>query len=389
MAALIGAGLQGFESCISETIMNSVFQPDWLSPPGDTIADVIEERGWDQKALGRRLGYTSKHISQLINGKAPITDETAVRLENVLGSSARFWMNREANYRAALATIEETKQHRQWISWTEKMPVKELMKIGAIPKRRLVESSKSAIVKDLLQFFSVASPGEWEQTYGQLQASFRRTRKEQSNTGSITAWLRLGELRAQSLEAPAYNESRFKKVLDEIRTLTIEESLDFEAELRYHCASAGVLFVLVPAIPGAHVSGVARWLSKRRPMIQLSLYGKKNDRCWFSFFHEAGHILFHRDHEDRIFLDDFQAAGQQSEEEEEANKFASRILIPEKYEEEMRTLHSRGDVIAFAETIGIHPGIVVGRLQHEKIIRQDWLNDLKGSFRFSEHHARQ
>lgn len=369
--------------------MTSVFQPDWLSPPGDTIADVIEERGWDQKALALRLGYTPKHISQLINGKAPITDETAVRLENVLGSSARFWMNREANYRAALATIEETKQHRDWVSWLDMIPVKALMQVGAIPKRRLINSSKPAIVKDLLQFFAIASPDEWEKTYGKLQASFRRNRKDQSNVAGITAWLRLGELRAQNLDTPAYNESRFKKVLEEIRSMTAEETLDFEAELRALCASAGVLFVLVPALPGIHVSGVARWLGRNRPMIQLSLYGKTNDKCWFNFFHEAGHILRHRDHEDRIFLDDFLTNGLHSREEDEANEFAAHMLIPEKHGEKLLTLRSHRDVITFAKTIGIHPGIVVGRLQHEKIIRQDWLNDLKVSFRFSEHHARQ
>ncbi len=82
------------------------FRPDWISPPGETIADLIEEREWTQADLAKRLGYTTKHISLLINGKAPITEETALKLENVLGSSASFWLSREAQYRAKLAQQE-------------------------------------------------------------------------------------------------------------------------------------------------------------------------------------------------------------------------------------------------------------------------------------------
>ena len=82
------------------------FTPDWISPPGDTIADLIEERNWSQDELEKRLGYTPKHISLLINGKAPITEEIAIKLENVLGGSASFWLSREAQYRARL-TLQE------------------------------------------------------------------------------------------------------------------------------------------------------------------------------------------------------------------------------------------------------------------------------------------
>ncbi len=83
------------------------FTPDWVSPPGDTIADLLEERDWTQAQLAEGLGYTTKHISLLIDGKAPINEETALKLEQVLGSTAAFWLNREAQYRAGLARIEK------------------------------------------------------------------------------------------------------------------------------------------------------------------------------------------------------------------------------------------------------------------------------------------
>jgi HTH-type transcriptional regulator / antitoxin HigA len=85
------------------------FAPDWVSPPGSTVADLIEERGWTQQELAQRLGFTTKHISLLINGKAPVTEEIAVKLERVLGSTMRFWMTREAQYCEALARLEKRK----------------------------------------------------------------------------------------------------------------------------------------------------------------------------------------------------------------------------------------------------------------------------------------
>ena len=84
------------------------FEPKWLlPPPGETILDILEERNWTQSEFARRAGYTTKHVSQLVRGKAAITEDTALRLERVLGSSAKFWLSREARYREAIARAEE------------------------------------------------------------------------------------------------------------------------------------------------------------------------------------------------------------------------------------------------------------------------------------------
>ena len=84
------------------------FTPDWVSPPGDTIDDILEERGWTQVDFAQRLGYSIEFISQLIKGKAPINEDTAIKLEGVLSSTAAFWLKREAQYRTALARKEDT-----------------------------------------------------------------------------------------------------------------------------------------------------------------------------------------------------------------------------------------------------------------------------------------
>jgi HTH-type transcriptional regulator/antitoxin HigA len=369
------------------TELGAPFAPDWVSPPGDTILDLIEERGWTQTELASRLGYTEKHISQLINGKVSLTDEVALCLERVLGSNAGFWLAREAKYREHSARLEAAKIQAGWINWLDELPLKELMDSEVITKRRNVVNQKLLIVNDCLRFFGVASPKEWQTYYGGMEASFRRSRVEQSNIGAISTWLRLGERKAELLDLPKYDKQRFEKILKVIRDLTIEEPKVFEPRMRELLREAGVAFVLVPAIPCAHVSGVARWLSPTKPLIQMSLYGKTNDKFWFTFFHEAAHILLHADtKEDKksVFLDDPNSNHVNNPQEHEANQWAGNWLIPEQYAELLSSLQSKSKVTDFAKQIGIHAGIVVGRLQHDGLIDPSWMNGLKQRFQFKK-----
>lgn len=363
------------------------FSPDWVLPPGESVLDLAEERGWTQAELARRLGYTEKHISQLINGKVPLTVDAALRLERVLGSTVDFWLALEANYRKHCARLEAAKTHEGWISWLEELPIKELMGAGAIPKVRNDVKNKPSLVDACLRFFGVASPDDWRAHYGAMQIAFRRSRAEQSDVGAISAWLRLGEQKAEKTDGAKYDKARFEKALKAIRGLTCESPEVFEPEMRRLLREAGVTLVLVPAIPRAHVSGVARWLSPTRPVIQLSLYGKTNDNFWFTFFHEAAHILLHantKEEKKSVFLDDPNASHSDDPQENEANQWAGDWLIPPQNKVLLASMRSKEAVISFAGEIGIHPGIVVGRLQHDGLIDPSWMNGLKQSFRFRQ-----
>lgn len=370
------------------TEQSTPFAPDWVLPPGESILDIAEERGWTQAELAQRLGYSEKHMSQLINGKVPLTVDAAQRLERVIGSTMDFWLALEANYQKHKARLEVTERHAVWVPWLEELPLKELMSCEAIPKQRLDSKNKPGLVEDCLRFFGVATPDEWRAHYGGMQMAFRRSRAEQSDVGAISAWLRLGEQQAEKLDGPKYDKVRFEKVLSTIRGLTCEQPEVFEPQMRKLLHEAGVLLVLVPAIPRAHVSGVARWLSPTRPLIQLSLYGKTNDKFWFSFFHEAAHILLHANNKEEkksIFLDDPNAAHTNDPREHQANLWAGDWLIPPQYADRLSGLHSRSAIVNFATEIGIHPGIVLGRLQHDGLVHfATPLNDLKQSFRFKD-----
>lgn len=367
------------------TELSADFAPDWVSPPGESILDIAEERGWTQAELSQRLGFTEKHISQLINGKVPLSLDAAQRLERVVGGTVEFWLAREANYQHHQARLDAAEKHASWIPWLDELPVKELMDAGSISKQRFVAKNKASIVKDFLRFFSVASPTQWRAHYGGMEVAFRRSQAEQSDVGAIAAWLRLGEQQAEQMSLPKYNKARFEKALIKIRALTCEPAETFEPQMRRLLAEAGVRLVLVPAIPRARVSGVARWLSPTQPLIQLSLYGKTNDKFWFTFFHETAHILLHAadaEAKKSVFLDDPNAAHTDDPQEHEANQWAGNWLIPEQYSDRLAELKSKASIQAFAEELGVHPGIVVGRLQHDRFLHYSAMNDLKQKLDF-------
>jgi HTH-type transcriptional regulator/antitoxin HigA len=368
---------------LHQPISAESFSPDWVSPPGDTILDFLEERDWTQQQLADRLGYSLKHVNQLIKAKVPLTEDAAIRLQNVLGASVGFWLTREAQYRERMALLDAAERQIAMVPWLERFPIKEMMDAGALGKRRVDAKSKPQLVGELLGFYGVASPAQWETQYECMQLSFRRSREDQADVAAISAWLRMGEKVVEKLDGPPYDETRFKTALTEIRGLTSLQPNEFQPRMQQLLHEAGVAFVLVPALPRAHVSGVARWLNAHRPLIQLSLYGKQNDKFWFSFFHEAAHILLHGRQKKSVFLDDPTKSGSLSKEELEANAWARDFLIPTKLAAAMASLpKTKAAVTKFARSIGVHPAIVVGRMQHDRLLDVTWLNDLKVSFVF-------
>src|SRR5688500_14425455 len=103
MAPSIGRTSPRSASSSSETTMTErPFTPDWVSPPGDTISDLLEERGWSQAELAERTGFTRKHVNDLVQGRATISAATASKLSMTLGAPVQFWLTREAQYRAAI-----------------------------------------------------------------------------------------------------------------------------------------------------------------------------------------------------------------------------------------------------------------------------------------------
>lgn len=349
-------------------------EPDYAVPPGATLAETLDAIAMDQRELARRADLAEKTVSQIINGHAPITHETAIKLERVTGVPARMWNNLETAYRERRARIEDRIRLEENIGWLKTIPLKELIQRGMVDPVK----DKVAQLQAVLAFFGVASPAEWEKQYLEACPAYRKSDCFRSQPGATSTWLRIGQLRGMTIEAEPYDAGRFRKALIEARKLTTESPEVFGPKMKELCRQAGVVLVFVKEIKGCPVSGATRWLTPTRPLIQMTLRYKTNDHFWFTFFHEAGHIL--NDSKKEVYIEDKQ---EDSWREERANQFARDFLIPPSEAVALPALKSKADVVRFAKRIGIAPGIVVGRLHHDGM-PHSYMNDLKERFAWSE-----
>lgn len=346
------------------------YMPDYVSPPGDTLIETLESLDMSQTELAKRMGRPIKTINEIIKGKTAITPETALQLEKVLRVPARFWNNRERLYRECVAREMEQAQLREDLTWLKGLPVSEMIKHGWISK----EANKVKQFATVLQFFGVAGVEQWRKIWTEPLVAYRESHVFKSRLGALSAWLREGELEAQQQECSLYKKAAFKERLSVIRALTKEPDPDrFVPLLVTLSAQAGVAVVFIPELQGVKVSGATYWLTAHKPVIQLNLRYKTNDHLWFTFFHEAAHILLH---EKRLIVEDLDG---KRELEDEANTFSGNFLIEQKeYQRFVRSRKfSKASVSTFAEKVDIAPGIVVGRLQHDQYLPFTHLNDFK------------
>lgn len=367
---------------MSEMIRNQ-YTPDVVSAPGETLEEVLEARGMSQAELSERTGRPKKTINEIIRGKAAITAETALQLEKVLGIPAAFWIAREQNYREALARSRELDEFSRETDWLDRIPYRAMVKLGWIAGHR----DKALQLEEVLRFFGVASPASWNGLWNASSIAFRQSRTFSSEPGATAAWLRKGEIDAANQSCQEFSANAFKQALSRIRALTRDLPREFVRVVRDECCAAGVCVAFVPEIPGTKVWGATRWLSPTRALMQLSLRYKTDDHLWFTFFHEAGHILLHGRRDVFIEEDEKEA----STKEDEADTFAREWLIPENLYRSFRRRGSYSCAAAsrFAHELGIAPGIVVGRLQHDELMARFQCNDLKRHFEWGSDTAKE
>ena len=361
---------------MADTTLNQ-YVPDYLVPPGEVLEEYLEAYSMTQAELSARTGLTKKTINEIIKGKSPITSETALRLERSLGRPAHFWNNLEGQFQEDRSRFAEEKRLEGHLDWLKKVPVSHLTKLGWLPKK----SDKISQLTEVLRFFGVASPEQWLTVWQEHQVAYRQTIRFEACAEFVSAWLRKGEIDARQIACEPFDRKRFQEALDVIRGLTMEEPKIFQPRLVDICASAGVAVVFIPELPKTGVYGATRWLGDKA-VIQLSLRYKSNDHLWFTFFHEAGHIIKHGRKE--IFIE---GNGMDSEKEEEANAFArDRLIPPADYRRFIASWDGRSlaPIEAFAEKIKIAPGIVVGRLQYDKRLPNSHGNKIKVFFRWSD-----
>jgi addiction module HigA family antidote len=340
--------------------------------PGEILQEALDERHMTQAELAERMGRPKKTINEIIKGKAAITPETALQLEAVLGIETIFWTNLEGAYRESLARAEERQRLEGEIEWLKEIPLKHMLSEGWIRKF----DDKVDQLREALAFFRIASTSQWQKVITAPQAAFRQSSAYEKDVAATAAWLQQGVIEASRVPCARFDPDTFRASLLEVRGLTREANPSvFLPKLHELCTKSGVAFILLKEVKGSRVSGVARWVSKDKGLIQLSGRFRVDDQLWFSFFHEAAHLLLHGRNE--VFLEGQKVADGRME--DEANEFAADFLIPKQFMTKVRAaIPTPATVIALSNELGIAPGIVVGRLQKEGIVTySDPMNHLK------------
>lgn len=340
------------------------FVPSYPVPPGETLQETIKALGISQVELSRRINLSPKTVNLIMKGKATLSSQTALGLEKVTGVPAHFWNNLESGYQEARSRVEERSALVKEIGFLDRIPVRELVKRKAIEDTK----DKAELLRRVFTFFQVSDTVSWERVWLQPSASFRQAATKSIEPGSVATWLRLGQLEAARIKCEGYSRRGFHSALEAIRGMTRENPSVYGRKMVDLCAANGVAVVFVPEIGGARAWGACWWSAPDKAVIQLSLRYKWEDHFWFSFFHEAAHLLLHRKRNTYVDFDNVQNA-----DEAEADRFSARILIPIALPKRPRLR----EIEAFAERIDLHPGVVVGRLQREGAIGYNVGNRLR------------
>lgn len=357
----------------------AAWTPTWAVHPGEVLEEHLEVQGLSQAEFARRADVSAKHVSTIVARKASVSLDTARAFERVLGLKATVWTRLQEAWDLHLSeqteqAVASTEAVRSWVG---QFPVDELRKRGHLPaSAKAVEDLYGA----LLTFFGVASKDAYSARFDRLAVQYRHSAAHRSDDACLRSWLQIGEIKAKGRKVRPYDGPLFSDLLKSVRSLTLQRVEEFLPALTDRCAQAGVQLVMVKPLPKTRLSGAAWWIASDQAVIQLSLRHKTNDHFWFSFCHEAGHILLHK--RDVIFADDESNVGSH-EAEEEADRFAECALVGPG---ELQSLVARpgplskNAVKVFAQKVGVHPGIVVGMLQHKGRLPWTHMNDLKARY---------
>ncbi|WP_027216891.1 HigA family addiction module antitoxin [Butyrivibrio fibrisolvens] len=337
------------------------------TPPGATIKEQLNDKGMSQKEFAARMDMSEKHISKLINGEVQLTPEVAVRLEVVLGVPAKFWNNLEAIYREKLIKAEAENTMDADEKLAKQLPYKEMSKFGWIPETR---DSKEKVV-NLRKYFEVVELSLLENNQITRIACRRLAVTEKSDL-ALLAWAQEAKIKAREVKTAPINIKGLIKIIPNIRLMTVMKPKEFCPKIKAMLAECGIALIFLPHLQGSFLQG-ASFIDGNKIVVGLTARGKDADKFWFSLFHELAHIILGHIG---------QLNGTSDEDESDADKWSRDTLIPvvdyEKFIEDNN--FSAYNIRSFAKKQGVAPGIVVGRLQNEGLIKHSMLNDLKDHY---------
>ncbi len=345
--------------------------PVEVFPPGEFIRDELEARGWEQRDLAEIMGRPERVVSELIGGKRSLTAETAQQLGEAFGTSAQVWLNLEAAYQLhRLGKPDESVSRRARLY--SAAPIKEMVR-----RCWLVESDNVDVMETRVKrFFGTESLDSSPNFFA--VATRKSTAYGREFTPSQQAWLFRARQIAETLKPSKFDLAEFNTSLPELRPLLL--NAEDVRQVPKLLSSFGVRCVVVEHLPETRIDGACFWLDAKSPTVALSVRFDRIDYFWFTLMHELAHVAA-GDGRDGTLPPDIDLVGTASESGEHppkpivevnADKFAASFLIPEEalrdFERRVKPLFSKQKIEGFAAVQKVHPGLVVGQLQHRRLI---------------------
>jgi len=333
--------------------------------PGQLISTLLKERGWTKRTLAIVLGVDEATITRLVSDKRPVSADLALQLEEVLGVEADRLLTLQKDYDLQLAKIafrsDPARAVRAQIFGS--LPITEMVKRGWLPG---VENPKDVLAVEaaVAKFFDAPTVGDVEF----LPHAARRTQASIDATPLQLAWLYRVKTVAAEMMVPPYSDAKGRAVIERLRSLlsAAEEARKVPRLL----AEAGIRFVIVEALPSSKIDGACLWLDAMSPVIALSFRFDRIDNFWFVLRHELEHVLQHHGQVTPILDVDLDGRTDSHviEEERIANAAAAAFAVPpdklSAFVARKAPFFAERDILGFASTLGVHPGLVAGQLQH-------------------------
>lgn len=340
-----------------------IAEKNWFSRPGESVISAMRRRSVTVEMLANRLDGGMDEFRGIIAGTNPITADAAEVFADALGGSVRFWMDRQGNYESALAQAVNAVPENDVDFWLNEVPLP-----GPKARGKLAANARKVELEKRLAFFGVSTVGSWRTRYGndQKAARFRSSSTHLQHEGATSLWLRQGELEASMASTERWCPELLKTRLPQIRALSrISKPERFLQPLKRLFAEAGVAFVFLKAPNGCRASGASRMVADDKAMVLVSFRHRADDQFWFTVFHEIGHLLLH---DASPFVDE-DVTGEADPCEREANEFAAEMIVPAIRVPELESLRANEDAIRrFAVSLGVAPGLILGQLEHRKLI---------------------
>jgi Zn-dependent peptidase ImmA (M78 family)/plasmid maintenance system antidote protein VapI len=331
------------------------------------------------------LGFAQAEFDDLIVGKRRLTEANASILAEHLGSTARFWLARDKAYVLDLARLDAVSSQDRESSWLASMPTSSMKKLGWVEKSA---RSRDKLKAEVLSFFGCGTLREWGERYssGVGAVAFRTSLSLASDGMATLVWLRAGEIAVAGRETPRFDREAFRRILPIVKKLSaFKRPSVFLPRLVEACRQVGVTVATARTPDGCRASGASWFDGAGNPVILLSFRYLSEDHFWFTFFHEAAHIILHGqthiDGEGGVTV-----MGSDTERQErEANAFAQELLFPAELREELDRRGFRPKAImSIARAADVTSGIIVGQLEKAGTVRPGQLSFLKHRYRWTD-----